>query len=243
MNADLRKLIRLQEVDTAVAGYRARTEAFPERSRALDARLSSAQEGVRKAEEAIRANQTRRKELESRVTDFQAKISKYRDQMMAVKTNEEYRAMVREIEYTQTAITREEDGILALMEEVEQLQKTLEDAKATLREDEQTVARERSELEALNAGDTRTLEAYLAERATLEKDIDEDVLGHYERVRKFRGGIGVAAAREEACVICNVRMRPQIFQNVRRNESIITCDSCSRILYDPENFDHPFETV
>jgi predicted nucleic acid-binding Zn-ribbon protein len=62
-------------------------------------------------------------------------------------------------------------------------------------------------------------------------------------VRKFRGGIGVAAAREEACVICNVRMRPQIFQNVRRNESIITCDSCSRILYDPENFDHPFETV
>jgi hypothetical protein len=151
--------------------------------------------------------------------------------------------MVREIEYNQAAITVEEDQILALMEEVEALARALEAAKTRLQGDQRTVAAERVQLGALNAADTKTLDAYLEERATLDKEIQEDVLDRYERVRKFRGGTGVAPARDEACVICNVRMRPQIFQDVRRNETIITCESCGRILYNPENFDHPFETV
>jgi predicted nucleic acid-binding Zn-ribbon protein len=130
-----------------------------------------------------------------------------------------------------------------VMEEVEGLSAALSEAKGRLGEDEKLVAAERTELEAANAGDMQTLGAYREERSTLAAQIGPDVLGHYERVRNFRGGVGVAPARDEACVICNVRMRPQIFQEVRKNAEIITCDSCGRILYDPENFDHPFEVA
>ena len=76
-----------------------------------------------------------------------------------------------------------------------------------------------------------------------EKDVTEDILSRYERVREARGGIAIASASNEECDVCNVRMRPQVFQEVRRNDTIISCDSCSRILYDPENLDHPFEVV
>jgi predicted nucleic acid-binding Zn-ribbon protein len=230
MNADLKKLIRLQAVDNSIREYTRKTEAFPARSKALDEQLRSAKEG-------------QRKERETRVADLEAKISKYRDQLMSVRTNEEYRAMVKEIEYNQAAITGEEDQILVLMEEMEALTSKVDAARARLGEDEQVVARERAQLETVNAEDTRTLAAWGEERAELGNEIQEDILDRYERVRKFRGGIGVAAARDEACAICNVRMRPQIFQNVRRNDTIITCDSCGRILYDPEHFDHPFEVV
>jgi len=243
MNADLKKLIRLQAVDTAIAEYRRKTEAFPARSRALDEQLRSAREEVERAEAAIRANESRRKSLEARVSDIEAKVSKYRNQLMSVKTNEEYRAMVREIEYHQAAIGTEEDQILVLMEDVEELTAVLGRAKALLREDEKSVESNRARLEAVNAEDTRTLDAYLGERASLSREIDEDVLYRYDRVRKARGGVAVAAARDEECAICNVRMRPQIFQEVRRNDTIITCDSCGRILYDPENLDHPFEVA
>lgn len=243
MNADLKKLIRLQAVDNAVRDYTARTGAFPARSRALDEQLSSAQNGVAEAEGAIRANQEQRKKLEAKVADLEAKISKYRDQIMSVKTNEEYRAMTKEIEFSQSAIRKEEDQILVLMENTDSLNAALEKARVRLREDEAAVASERKVLEAANEEDTRTLEAYRRERRELSGEIREDVLDHYERVRNFRGGIGIAAARKEECVICNVRMRPQVFQEVRRNDAIITCESCGRILYDPENFDHPFETV
>ena len=243
MNTDLKKLIRLQSVDAAVVEYQTKTAAFPARSRALDEQLRSAKEGVEQGEAAIRTNQSRNKELESRVADLDAKITKYREQLMSVKTNEEYRAMTKEIEYSQAGIGKVEDEILLLLEESEPLKKALEDAQSVLTRDEKTVAVERSELETLNAKDTETLGSCLDERAKLAQDVDEDLLDRYERVRKARGGIALAAARDEECEICNVKMRPQVFQEVRRNDTIISCDSCSRILYDPENLDHPFEVV
>ena len=243
MNADLKKLIRLQEIDLAVEEYRAKTGAFPARSKALDDKLRSALEGVRQAQAAIEASQGKRKEHETRVSDHEVKIFKYRDQLMSVKTNEEYKAMTKEIEFSQEAITREEDEILAIMEQSETLTQNLKAAEATLTQDQKQVAVERVQLQEQNAKDTETLEAYLSERNPLADGIDEDVADRYERVRKARGGVAMARASDETCVVCNVRMRPQRFQEVRQNEAIISCDSCGRILYDPENMDHPFEVA
>ncbi len=243
MHVDLKKLIRLQAVDLAIQELRATTGAFPAKSRALDEKLNNAVAGVEQAKDAIKNNLSGRKELESKVADLEAKISKYRDQLMSVKTNVEYKAMVKEIEYSQEAISSEEDQILARMEQSEALAQDLKTAETVLNEDEKTVQTERVRLEEVNRQDTATLEAYLEERTSLEKDIAEDLLSRYERVRNARGGIAIASVRDEACAVCNVRLRPQVFQEVRRNDNIITCESCRRILYDPENLDHPFEVV
>lgn len=243
MNADLKKLIRLQAVDIEIGELRAKTEAFPARSKALDDQLSAAESGVKSAEEAIQANTAARKKLETRVADIGAKVSKYRDQLMTVKTNDEYRAMVKEIEYSQAAARQEEDQILALMEQSEELEAALKAARVRLDQDQETVQGERKRLEELNATDQGALEAYLRERQELEKEVTSDVLSRYEKVRKLRGGVALATASDEACGVCNVRMRPQSFQEVRKNESIISCDSCGRILYAPDNLDHPFEVA
>lgn len=243
MNLDLKKLIRLQEIDLAVEEYRTKTGAFPDRSKALDDKLASALEGVRQSQAAIQASQSKRKEHETCVSDLEVKISKYRDQLMLVKTNEEYKAMTKEIEFSQDAITREEDEILAIMEQSETLTQNLTAADATLIQDQKQVAVERVQLKEQNAKDTETLEAYLSERDQLAGGIDKEVADRYERVRKARGGVAMARASDETCVVCNVRMRPQRFQEVRQNDAIIPCDSCGRFLYDPENMDHPFEVA
>lgn len=243
MNPDLKKLIRLQEVDLAIAEYRAKTEAFPARSKALDDRLASALDGVQQAKDAIKAGQARRKDHEARVADIESKISRYRDQLMSVKTNDEYRAMTHEIEFNQQAMGKEEDEILAIMEQADTLAEDLKAAEQVLADDQTMVATERQKLEELNAKDIQTLDAYTAERRELAASIAEDVLFQYERVRKARGGVAIAKASEETCVVCNVRMRPQRFQEVRQNDEIIPCDSCGRILYDPQNMDHPFEVA
>ena len=243
MHIDLKKMIRLQAVDLAIQELRATTGAFPAKSKALDEKLSNALAGVERVKDAIKNNQSGRKELETKVTDLEAKISKYREQLMSVKTNEEYKAMVKEIDYSQEAISKEEDQTLTLMEVSETLAEDLKAAESVLREDEKIVQTDRVSLEEINLKDTATLEAYIEERTSLEKQVSEDILTHYERVRKARGGIALASASDEACDVCNVRMRPQVFQEVRRNDNIIACESCRRILYDPENLDHPFEVV
>ncbi len=243
MNSDLKQLIRLQTVDLAIQELRTRIDRFPGISKALDEKLRSAQAALEKARDKAKTNQGSRKKLESDISTAEVKISKYRDQMMAVKTNEEYRALQHEIEHAQTGIRKIEDEILNLMIDAETSQADIKTAEARLKEDQQKVREERSQLEEENRRDLSALEAYLKERKEIEASISEDLLPRYERIRKHRGGVAVGIARDEVCEVCKVRIRPQVFQEIRRNDQIIACDACQRILYDPENMDHPFEVA
>jgi len=243
MNPDLKRLIRLQTVDLSIQEARNRIDRFPALSKALDEKLTSAKQALEAAREKSKNNQSVRKKLEGEVAALEAKISKYRDQMMSVKTNEEYKALQKEIEHTQMAIRRTEDDILNLMMEAENNQKELREAEARLKEDQERVEEERRRLETENQKEMSALESYIAERREIESAVSRDLLPRYERVRKARGGIAVAAARDYVCEVCQVRIRPQVFQEIRKNDQIIACDACQRILYDPENLDHPFEVA
>ena len=243
MNSDLKQLIRLQTIDLAIQELRARIDRFPGISKALDEKLRSAKAGLEFAKEKAKSNQGNRKKLEGEISSAESKISKYRDQMMSVKTNDEYRALQHEIDHAQNAIRKTEDDILNLMLEAESSQSEIKAAESHLKEDQQKVDHERIKLTDENHRDLSALESYLKERKEIEASISSELLPRYERVRKARGGIAVAAARNEVCEICQVRIRPQVYQEIRRNDQIIACDACQRILYDPENLDHPFEVA
>ena len=243
MNADLKRLIRLQTIDLDIQQLRAKIDKFPGISKALDDKLRDAQAHVAAAQEKSKNSLATRKKLEGEVGTLESKISKYREQMLAVKTNEEYKALQKEIEHTQAAIGKVEDGILTLMLDAESTQQDIRTAEARLKEDQQRVNQERKELESDHQKDHSAMESCEKERKELESQVSTDLLPRYERVRKFRGGIGISAARDYVCEVCQVRIRPQVFQEIKKNDQIIACDACQRILYDPENLDHPFETV
>jgi uncharacterized protein len=243
MNSDLKQLIRLQAIDVSIQELRSRIDKFPAISKALDEKLRAAQSGLESAKERAKNNQGNRKKLESEISSSEGKISKYRDQMMAVKTNDEYRALQHEIEHAQTAIRKIEDDILNLMMEAETNQSEIKIAEVRVKEDQVKVNEERKALEEENRRDMSALESYLKERKEIQATVSSDLISQYERVRKHRGGIGVAAARNEVCEICQVRIRPQVYQEIHKNNQIIACDACQRILYDPENMDHPFEVA
>ena len=243
MNADLKHLIRLQGVDASIQEIRSRIDRFPGISKALDEKLRSATAGLETAKERVKANQAGRKKFETEVGIVEAKISKYREQMLSVKTNQEYKALQDEIGHAQGGIKKVEDEILNLMMEAEALQGEIKQAEARLKEDQQAVTTERKALEVENQKDMSALEAYIKERKEIQSAVSEDLIVRYDRVRKARAGIGIAAARDYLCQACGVRIRPQVFQEVQRNDQIIECSACQRILYNPENLDHPFEVA
>src|SRR6185503_14402692 len=115
MNSDLKQLIRLQGVDTSIQELRSRIDRFPGISKALDEKLKAAQTGLESTKDKAKTNQSTRKKLETEIGVVEVKISKYRDQMMSVKTNEEYKALQHEIEHAQLGIRKIEDDILNLM--------------------------------------------------------------------------------------------------------------------------------
>lgn len=243
MNSDLKQLIRLQSIDSSIQELRSRIDKFPGISKALNDQLRSAQSGLDAAREKTKNNQAHRKKLETEIITVEAKISKYREQMLSVKTNEEYRALQHEIDHAQKGIRKVEDDILNLMQEAETSTNDIKAAEVRLKEDQQKVSVERGQLEEENKRDLSALDACLKERKEIEASVSSDLLPRYERVRKHRGGVAVAAARDYVCELCQVRIRPQVFQEIRKNDQIIACDACQRILYDPENLDHPFEVA
>src|SRR5438132_4000859 len=168
MNQDLKQLIRLQSIDLAIQELRARVDRFPGISKALDEQLRSAQSGVDSAKEKAKNNQANRKKLESEIGTIETKISKYRDQMMAVKTNDEYRALQHEIEHAQSGIRKIEDEVLNLMMDAESSQVDIKAAEARLKEDQRKVDQERTQLIEQNQRDLSALESYLKERKGLE---------------------------------------------------------------------------
>lgn len=243
MNVDLKHLIRIQSIDLSIQEIRTNIDKFPGISKALDAKLSASTAAVATAQEKSKNNTASRKKLEGEVVAFEAKISKYREQMLSVKTNVEYRALQTEIEHAQSGIRGVEDTILGLMLEAESSQNDIKTAEARLKEDQQLVNQERKHLESEHQKEITALDGYLSERKEIEAQIAADLLSRYDRVRKFRGGIGISPAHDYVCEVCQVRIRPQVFQEIRKNDTIIACDACQRILYDPDNLDHPFEVA
>jgi predicted nucleic acid-binding Zn-ribbon protein len=231
MNADLERLMHLQQIDSSMHGAERRLADEPARLQALDARLEAARQAVTDAKERVAANQTARREIEKDVALHQGRLSKFRDQAMAVKTNQEYHAIQHEIAFAQNEIKVHEDRILERMMEADELTGALKTAESALAAAQKEVDAEKRAISAEH-DDMRTLvERLRGERAALVAGLAPDVLSVFELVAKRRHGVAMAEARDGICTICHVRLRPQVFNTVRRNEAIIQCDSCQRILY------------
>jgi predicted nucleic acid-binding Zn-ribbon protein len=231
MHPDLERLIALQRIDSAVDDARRRLAAEPERQRALDARLDDARQAVAAARDRLAANQGRRREIEKEVAVHQGRLSKFREQAMAVKTNQEYHAIQKEIGFAQSEVKALEDQVLERMLEGDEFSADLKRLEASLAREQKDVEADRRMLAAELESLRESIERLSDERTALVAAIDPGVFGVFELVAGRRNGVAVAEARDGHCTICHVRLRPQVFNDIRRNDSIIQCDSCQRIMY------------
>jgi predicted nucleic acid-binding Zn-ribbon protein len=231
MNPDLERLITLQRLDLATRDAERRLADEPERLRAFDARVEAARLRVTSAKERLAESQNVRRALEKDVAVHQGRLSKFREQAMAVKTNQEYHAIQHEIAYAQSEIKTIEDKMLERMIEADDLTSALKAAEAQLSAEQQAVDAERraftNELSALR----ESLGVTARERTAVAAHITPQVLAIFDLVSRKRNGVALAEARQGLCTICHVRLRPQVFNTVMRNEQILQCDSCQRILY------------
>jgi predicted nucleic acid-binding Zn-ribbon protein len=231
MHADLQRLIDLQRLDSAALDAQRRLAEAPDREKALEARLEAARQHVAVAKERLTESQTARRAIEKDVAMHQGRLSKFREQAMAVKTNQEYHAVQHEITFAQTEVKKLEDAVLERMMEGDELTATVKRAEAALASEQKAVEADRRAMTAEAAALQVLLDRLTTERAAIVAAIDAQVLYLFEQVARKRHGVAVAEARDGICTICHVRLRPQVFNNVRRNDSIVQCDTCNRILF------------
>src|SRR5262245_39817244 len=231
MHPDLERVIALQRLDTAAHDAERRLADQPQREKALDERREAARADLAAAKEQLAKNAEARRAIEKDVAVHQGRLSKFREQAMAVKTNVEYHAIQKEMAFAQGEIKTLEDGILERLLEADEITARVKQAEAMLGKEQKAVEAERKAMAAEHVQLQASLEKIAADRTELVKALDPSVLATFELVSKRRNGIGVAEARNGICTICHVRLRPQVFNTVLRNEAILQCDSCNRILF------------
>jgi predicted nucleic acid-binding Zn-ribbon protein len=231
MSPVLERLIKLQEIETRAADAQRRIAEAPSLIAALDAKLNAAREALTSAKKAVADNQGTRRTLDRDLIAAQQRLSKYKEQLMAVKTNDEYHAMQHQIAAAEKEVGRIEELVIINMVEADEASAALKTGEAALEKDEATVARERGGLETDVTEKRRVLEQSARDRAALMPELDRHARELFDRVLRARQGIAVAPAVEGHCSICHVRLRPQVFNTIVRNEEIVQCDLCQRILY------------
>jgi predicted nucleic acid-binding Zn-ribbon protein len=231
MNSDLERLIALQKLVSATHDAERRLAEEPDRQKALDARLEAARQHVAVAKQRLADNQNARRAVEKDVAVHQGRLSKFREQAMAVKTNQEYHAVQKEIAFAQGEIKTIEDKILEFMVEADDLTATVKRAEAELTSEQKTVDADRRTMATELADMKASLDRIAVERAEVVRGLNSQVLAIFDLVLRRRNGIAVAQARDGICTVCHVRLRPQVFNSILRNDQIIQCDSCQRILY------------
>jgi predicted nucleic acid-binding Zn-ribbon protein len=230
MLPDIDKLLELQGADHEIRKLRDEVAALPKRVAAIEQKLAGTKAHLEKVRATAKADEANRKKFEANIKDLQGKISKYRDQSLDVKTNDQYKALLHEIQFAEQEIRLNEDRILEVMVNVETREKEVKAAEAELKAETAEIEKEKEEARKVTAEDQKKLTEWNAKRDGLRHGISEDVLRHYERVAKFRG-TGLAEVRDHKCMGCQVMLRPQTYNEARSGATVMFCESCQRIYY------------
>ena len=230
MNPDLDRLIHLQQAESELKRVESGLAELPRRRQEVETALAEERSRLDGFKEGLDGSQKARRRLEAELQDFETKRSKYKSQLMEVKTNKEYTAMLHEIEGVEREIRGREDLILGEMEKAEAL---VLDVKREEEAFKNVEVSSRSRLRELEEEGRRLQEQarrLQADRDAVAATVTPDLLARFHRVAKLRG-TGVSEARDGRCGECHMKMRPQMFVDLKRNEEIVECPQCSRILY------------
>lgn len=227
----IKLLITLQNIDSRILEKRLFIDKVPLRIYEVDEPLKQARLELDRIKQKNDALIKKRREKEKMLEEINEKIKKMKVRVSEIKTNKEYQAHLKEIETSEKEIVATEDEILAIMEDLD----------ASLRQQKEKGVKVDSEVEKINAF-KRELEAevekYEKELASLKEErgravdvMAPDVYGMYMRLLESGGGVAVTRAKNEICLGCNMNIPPQLFVEIRKNEEIIQCTQCQRILY------------
>jgi len=239
MSPEIEHLISMRRTDREIQRLKAEIAELPKRVAVIEQKLAGTKAGLERAKSSVKTDEAARRKYETAITDLRQKISKYRDQSLDVKTNEQYKALLHEIQFAEHEIAIHEDKILELMVNAEARDKEVKAAEAELKEEMAEIEKEKKIAHDRTAEDEKELAEWTAKRDGSRSAADPDMLRHYDRVTKFRGS-GLAEVLDQKCTGCSVVLRPQTYNEVRSGK-MIYCDSCQRILYYDPSKEPPAE--
>lgn len=231
MDDQLNLLIQLQELDGTIRTLMERKKQLPEALAELDRRRAANAADLEKVKENLQSAQKNKRDRDKDLEVGAQKVEKLKARSSEIKTNKEYQAILKEIETAEQESKAIEDDILQLMEKIDAATAGIAGAEQRAGQEDAAIQAEQQEHEAAFARLEEELKGVELARQQFVGRIQPSVLSLYQKLLNTKGGVAISEARGEACSGCYMSIPPQVFVNVKKNESIITCPQCGRILF------------
>ena len=237
MDFEFERLIQLQKLDAKIKDTSLFLENIPRQIGDINKKKEDSSQIVTQAKEKMAQNQKKRRDLESEVKDMKAKTSKYNLQLNDVKTNIEYKSLLKEINEAQQKISEMEDEIISEMLIADEIEEEIRDATQKYSAVEKEFSKEKDILEQKQKESEAKKKELTQEKEELISKIPDDQTHLYLKIFKSKNEIALSPLTGEFCSLCHMRVRPQVLNELKGNEKIILCENCGRILYWPDKKD------
>jgi hypothetical protein len=224
-------LIDLQEKERAIARIEQELVRIPEKLDAMRIALAEIEGRMQEFEERLGGLRKAYREQEGEVQSHQSRVQKREGQLRSVKTNQEYRAILKEIADIKAATSQIEDDMLKSLEDAEAAEAAMKEASAEYERENKRIEEEGKALEEAAEARRREQEALRADCEALTPHIDARMLKKYRFAREQAGVLAVVPAKNGTCTGCNMNIPPQLFNELYRWDELRFCPHCHRILY------------
>jgi len=231
LKPELAILIRLQGIDLELRKINKEKSSVPEYLKELQEHLSSKEAELNELSERVTEIQKKKVDVEDEFELENVRLGKSQKKLSLLKTNRECQALQKEINEIKKANTAREDEILAIMEEMNSLQEEIKKKKEQIKQDRRKIKAEQKRIKQLHERLDAKIAALTADRKAVSKDISPDLLSRYNFLKDRRAGVAVAAVTDGVCSACNMNIPPQLYNELLRDEKILTCPSCQRLIY------------
>ncbi len=224
-------LKELQGYDSKLRDLYFRKDDMPKKLEDFRVGLERKKEDIDRVEEEIKDLQVKIKDKELELQSAEEGIQKFKQQLLQVKTNKEYKALLSEIESKKADNSCIEDDILKLMDSLDDIGRDFNKEKGELKKLEEEFKREEVKVREEIALVERDIQSQKSERDKIAQEVDSEIIVIYERLIKSKDGIAIVPVVDGACGGCYLSLRPQTINEIKRADNIVTCERCSRIFY------------
>lgn len=230
MNAEIAVLVDLSQADLECSRLFGQTEAIPRELEKHEAELIVQQRNLEAQETRLEDLRHERKMLELDVEQTKSRRRELELQQSRIKTNAEYQAMQREVEDLRRRASDLEDQALKILQEEDEVQKEIDRLREVVEQEDRRISSVRERLNLELADYRKRLEEARRGRDDLVGRLAPALRTRYERIRRSKGDMAVVSVSAGACGGCGYHLPPQRLVEIQRQERIIVCEGCGRLL-------------
>jgi uncharacterized protein len=232
VNLELEKLIELQKTDSKIRSLKKAIQSADQRRASIEQEFEQHAFEIREIQNKSESAKAERAELEKQIAENKTYLERAERNLKNSHNQKEYETAMREADALQKQISGLEGQVLEKMTAVEEVENVLAERSDEVSSLEGNRRQALADFEAELSANRTELETLTAGREEVFKTLPKQLASVYDRLaQRSRDGIAVAEVKNGSCSACFMKLRPQVQVEIKMSDKIITCESCTRILY------------